>query len=319
MMKSRLLCFTLALAAVLAIGCKKDDDSDTTIKPSLYGATFSIVPYGAVGETFTLTAGGDFYNSNGEDVPESELGFYWYVDSGKKDTIKTYTFTPTETGNFTVNLCAYHLQAAYYNCVVSRVISIIDPSLGESLTGTGIESEEDHITSDGVDYYYKQLGGKEWFRNNLAAPSSGICYAGAAVTATVFGKYYKWDEAMSACPEGWRLPSADEWKALADVYEGKAGPLMADAWFNGTRMWAYKPEVGITNASGFAAIPSGYVNTGSGATYTGLGDYAMFWTSTSSAEDESMATYYYFNVNQKEVFSHKADKNSLALSVRCVR
>lgn len=318
-MKSRLLCITFFLAAIVAVGCKKDDDSNTTIKPSLYGAYFTLPPYGAVGESFTLKAGGDIYATNGDEVPASEIGFYWYVDSGKKDTVNTYVFTPTGTGDYTVNLCVFSRTSQYYTGAESKVISIIDPSLGESLKGTGIEADDDHISADGVDYYYKPLAGRDWFRNNLANPSSGLCYSNADVTATVLGKYYTWGEAMTACPEGWRLPTADEWKALAEEYDGKAGALMADAFFNGNRMWSYKKEVGIDNASGFAAIPSGYVTKGANSAFTGLKDYAIFWTSTPSADDANMAIYYYLNVNQAGIFSHQADKQSLALSVRCVR
>lgn len=318
-MKSRLLCFALSLAAIVTFGCKKDDDTDTTIKPSLYGATFTIVPYGAVGESFELSAAGTVYTTDGNQPEESELEYYWSVNLGEKVAGRHYTFTPTETGNYTITLVVASQSAAYYSGSNSRTISIIDPSLGASLTETGIDAGDDHINVDGVDYYYKSLAGKDWFRNNLAAPGSGLCYAGAEVTATVFGKYYTWEEASEACPEGWRLPSADEFKALADAYEGKAGALMADAWFNGSRMWAYKPEIGINNTSGFSAIPSGYVTISSQPKYTAINEYAAFWTSTSSGEDAGMAIYYYLNVNQKEVFSHQAEKKSLALSVRCVR
>ena len=318
-MKSRLLCFALFLAALSSVACKKDDDSSATIKPSLYGATFSIAPFGAVGQSFTLKAGGEIAASNGDNLAKNEVGFYWQVDDGKRDTVNTYTFTPTETGNFTVNLVAFSRSSSYYSSTASKVISIIDPALGKSLNGTGIEAEDQHISAEGVDYYYKQIAGKDWFRNNLANPNSGLCYADAAVTATVLGKFYSWEEANAACPEGWRLPSADEFKALADAFEGNAGALMVNASFNGKRMWAYTPGVEIDNASGFSAIPSGYVSKGSGNSYNGLNEYAAFWTSTAAEDDAEMAVYYYLNVNQSEIFSQKADKQSLALSVRCVR
>ena len=94
---------------------------------------------------------------------------------------------------------------------------------------------------------------------------------------------------------------------------------MVNASFNGKRMWAYTPGVEIDNASGFSAIPSGYVSKGSGNSYNGLNEYAAFWTSTAAEDDADMAVYYYLNVNQSEIFSQKADKQSLSLSVRCVR
>ena len=319
-MKRKLLYFALIVAAASSIGCKKDSDDDTVIKPSLYGAYFTMPPYGAVGETFTLHAQGDIYASDGSDIAAGDVDFFWYVGDSVKDTVRTYTFSLNEVGDYTVNLSAFSRSSSYYNCSVSKVLSIIDPALGKSLSGTGIEAGDEHISADGIDYYYKSLAGLDWFRNNLAAPSAGLCYEGADVTAKVFGKYYSWTEAQSACPSGWRLPTADEFKALSEAFEGKAGKLMADATFNGNSMWAYNPEVGVDNASGFAAIPSGYVIlNGTDKKYSGLNQYAMFWTSSSAENDATMGIYYYLNVNQAGFFTHQGDKESLALSVRCVR
>jgi uncharacterized protein (TIGR02145 family) len=42
---------------------------------------------------------------------------------------------------------------------------------------------------------------------------NGVVWAETNVGATTpegFGNYYTWDEAMTACPNGWRLPTADE-------------------------------------------------------------------------------------------------------------
>ena len=318
-MYRKLLYIALGFLAAAAVGCKKSEES-TTVKPSLYGASFSIVPFGGVGESFTLKPTGEIYSSKGDEVAESEIGYYWTVNSGDRDTVDTFVFTPETLGDYTITLGVFSKTGDYYSTSASHTISIIDPELGESLTGTGISATDDHITDKGVDYYYKRIAGLDWFRNNLAVPETGLCYYNAAVTGTVLGKYYTWEEAKHACPEGWSLPSADQWENLINEVQGEAGALMTDAWFNDTRMWSYWPLLKTETDSGFAALSSGYILLlGSDRKYQGIYNYAAFWTSTESKEDSEQAIYYYMNGNQRRVYSHSADKNAMALSVRCVR
>ena len=318
-MYRKFLYMALGILAAATLGCKKDEDN-TTINPSLYGAAFNIVPFGAVGESFILTPTGDIYATDGTDIQESEVGYYWMVNSGKKDTVNKFVFTPDALGDYTILLGVFSKTGAYYNATATHTISIIDPSLGKSLSGTGILPDDDHITDKGVDYYYKTIGGDQWFRNNLADPDLGLYYYNAAVTGAVLGKYYTWDEAVTACPDGWSLPSADQWQSLVDAFDGEAGALMADAWFNDTRMWSYWPTLQTEQESGFAALSSGYIQLlGSDRKFQGIYHYAAFWTGTESKEDTGQAIYYYLNENQRRVYSHSADKKSMALSVRCVR
>lgn len=318
----RKTCYILLCLAVLAaVGCKKNNEESTTVKPSLYGIDFKLAPFGAIGETFVLSPVGTVISySTGESVKESEVDYYWMVDSGKRDTIKQYTFKPEELGDYTVSLTVFSKTGEYYSSTTSHVISIIDPALGKSLTGTGIEAEDDHITSDGVDYYYTNISGTDWFRNNLASPSSGLCYHDSAVTAVPLGRYYTWDEAMTACPAGWTLPTLSQWEALFAEANGEIGELISDAWFNGNRMWEFYPVLKTPQNLGFAALSSGYIQLlGSDRKYQGLYSYAGFWTATESTEEPNAAIFVYLNGNQRSVFQHYADKKSMALSVRCVR
>ena len=93
-------------------------------------------------------------------------------------------------------------------------------------------------------------------------------YANADIMSDVFGRFYSYEDALTACPEGWRLPTEEDWIALgkalgstADKYgvlKGVAPKVMTDATFNGVDMWAYWPAVGtLTNESKFSAIPAG--------------------------------------------------------------
>ena len=209
----------------------------------------------------------------------------------------------------------------YYSSTSSKTIIIIDPALGKTLTGTGIEAWDDHIIDPrGIlgesEYYYVQIGELDWFRNNLAWTGEGLAYENADVTSYPLGRYYTWDEAMEACPEGWRLPTNEEWDFLGI----DAGPLMCDAYLNSKKMWEFWPDVPRTNTLALAVIPAGYALPAiTTPTYKRLYDYAAFWTATVSEENPSMAAYRYIHVQENEVRSTYAEKGSLALSVRCVR
>lgn len=319
MMKKRLLLYTTLLLAVFsAISCKKDEET-TTIKPSIYGVAFDLATFGRPGDTFVLKPYGAFV-TEGDGVEKFQ--YKWKVNSDAySDPMDTFTLKVEEVGNYTITCMASDPDDKYYSSTSSKTIIIIDPALGKTLTGTGIEAWDDHIIDPrGIlgesEYYYVQIGELDWFRNNLAWTGEGLAFENADVTSYPLGRYYTWDEAMEACPEGWRLPSDEEWAFLGT----EAAPLLCDAYLNSKKMWEYWPNVPRTNTTSLALIPAGYALPAiTTPTYKRLYDYAAFWTSTVSEDDSRMAAYRYIHVKENEVRTTYAEKGSLALSVRCVR
>ena len=219
-------------------------------------------------------------------------------------------------------------------------MTVVKGGLDGSITGTGIKDKDQHITADGITYYYETINGLDWFRNNLADPAYGAPQAKAEAMSDVFGRYYSYEEAVKACPEGWRLPTDAEWRALAEsvnapsaskehgIIPGIAADFMADARFNGAIMWEYWPAVGeITNKSGLAVIPCGYSNLGTKgdngtyptAAFFGVYEYAAFWTADKVEGEDGMAYYRYLICDQPDMQIGKGDVNTLGASVRCVR
>ena len=318
-MKKRLLLYTTLLLAVFsAFSCKKDEQT-TEIKPSIYGLTFDLATFGRPGESFTVEPYG-VYVTEGEGIVSYQ--YKWKVNSDPySDPMDTFTFTAEEVGNYTITCQVSDPDDNYYAGTFSKTVIIIDPALGKTLTGTGIETGDDHVTDargkvGETEYYYVHLGNLDWFRNNLAWTGEGLAYENADVTSYPLGRYYTWDEAMEACPEGWRLPTNEEWASLGT----EAAPLLCDAYLNSKKMWEYWPNVERTNTTSLAIIPSGYALPAiTTPTYKRLYDYAAFWTSTVSEDDSRMAAYRYIHVKENEVRTTYAEKGSLALSVRCVR
>ena len=321
MKKHFLLYTTLALAVFAAASCKKDDDS-TTVKPYLYGLEFDLATFARPNETFTLTPYG-VYTGDGKDIEVINYKWKWKLEDGDYTEVdeNPFNFKPTEVGNYTVTCVASDPDEKYYSMSTSKVIIIIDPTLGKTLNGTGISTTDDHI-SDSRDktgeceYYYTHIGDLDWFRNNLAYTGSGIPYESSDVTSYPLGRYYTWNEAMTACPAGWRLPTDDEWASLGS----DGAPLTCEAYLNSQRMWEYWPDVAHTNETSLAIVPAGYALPElSTPSFKRLYNYAAFWTATESAEDSRMAAYRYLYVEENQVRSTYAEKGSLALSVRCVR
>ena len=337
----------IAASFAAAVSCDKEEE-ETEVLPTLEGAlTFYAPEFIEPGQTLTLTPSGAVH-------PEDKgVGIYWKITPAmtKSDTTRlenglapdgketdgTLVFTFPDT-LAVFNVTCYAFAKDYSGLSKSRYVTTVKPGLDGSLANTGIKAGDDHITVEGQDYYYTKIGDLEWFRNNLGVRTGGMPYANADIMSDVFGRFYSYEDALTACPEGWRLPTEEDWIALgkalgstADKYgvlKGVAPKVMADATFNGVDMWAYWPAVGtLTNESKFSAIPAGYVNLGAETaegTYPeansyGVYEYAAFWTADAVEGDDSMAYYRYIVDNQPDLFISKGDKKNLGASVRCVR
>ena len=318
-MKTRLFTYiALSLAVLTALSCKKNDDTTTT-KPYLYGVNFDLPTFARPGDIFELTPYG-VYTEDGKEL--EKYVYKWKVDSDDYQEMDSFTLVLSEVGNYIVYCQASDPDGNYYAVSTSKVVIVIDPELGKTLTGTGIDPDTDAHIEDArgkkgeSEYYYIHDGELDWFRNNLAWMGAGLSYEDADVTSFPLGRYYTWVEAMTACPEGWRLPTVEEWETLGS----EAGPLMCDAYLNSQKMWEYWPQVNKTNEKKMSIIPSGYALPAlTSPLYMNVYNYAAFWTATESAENTNQAAFRYIYVQDNEVRTAYADKGSLALSVRCVR
>ena len=347
-MKISRLTALLMIAASVAAAVSCDKEEETESLPSLNGAlTFYAPEFVEPGQTLTFTPSGAVH-------PEDKgVGIYWkvspvlnYTDTTRyedglgpngKESDGSFTITfPDSLAVYTVTCYAYAKD--YNGLSKSRYVTTVKPGLDGSLANTGIKANDEHITVDGQNYYYTKIGDLEWFRNNLGTRTGGMPYANVDIMSDVFGRFYSYEDALTACPEGWRLPTEEDWLSLgaalgssADKYgviKGIAPKLMVDATFNGVDMWAYWPAVGtLTNESLFSVVPAGYINLGAETaegTYPeansyGVYEYAAFWTADAVEGESEMAYYRYIVDNQPDLFITKGDKKNLGASVRCVR
>lgn len=314
-MKKAILYLALTLAAVLSFSCKKDNSTTSAVYLEGLYIEEDPVPYVGVDTPVILTANiSSMYLSDGSTLKDP-IGIYWCVNGGDRDTLTldasksnpSFLYVGEETGE--VSITCYAFAGNYYNASYTVSYSIIDPDTSLS----GLSGETTII--DGNKFYVSFINGENWLACNLYGTESGISYHLADITDSILGKFYTWEEALTACPEGWELPSAEQWDSLGD----DACSLMADATLLEKQMWTYWPNMQISNAKVFNAIPAGYVDlTGGDTNVQGFNNYAVFWT-RSEAEKEGQAQYRYIYADQNDVQSGSGSKTSLALSVRCIK
>lgn len=322
----------IAVLALAAVSCRKD--SDSTIYPSLSGLKFQCPLFVAPNQVVTMTP-------RGVEHPEGkEVGYYWKVTPTmtKADTVDVFTHKFSDTlATYTVS--CYAFAAGYSGASYANEVTVVKGGLNQSITKTGISESDPNVTVGDNVYYYIDVAGKDWFRNNLYDDSCGAPYANEEVTSDVFGRYYSYEEAMSACPEGWRLPTEQDWLDLCEsvgatslseyeTVKNVASKLFVSANFNGKKLIDYWPAVGeITNSAGVGFLPFGFANLGEknsegaypSAYFQGMNEYSVFWTADVVDGEETMAYYRYLIADQPDFYVGKGDRNSFGASVRCVR
>jgi uncharacterized protein (TIGR02145 family) len=164
----------------------------------------------------------------------------------------------------------------------------------------------------------KMPDGKEWMAENLNIEmGNSICYDNKEENCKQCGRLYDWETAVKACPEGWHLPTAKEWSALAVAAGGKE---IAGAAFKSKKSWTkFSGKSGNgTDKYGFSVFPCGFRYVCSG--FFGYGFYAFFWSITESEiyGAESNAVGRYLHSGEIKITGDEYNKSSMR-SVRCLR
>lgn len=155
---------------------------------------------------------------------------------------------------------------------------------------------------DGNVYITAIIGNTVWMIENLRSTktSDGIELTSINPTedAKQYGLLYDWKTAMNGqiesgsqgiCPDGWHIPTNDEWTELTDYIETN--------------------ELEINQV--FNLQYGGFYNNG----VNNVGESASYWSSTQTQDNVWKR---YFNKNLTKTFKYHENRNN-AISVRCVR
>ena len=150
---------------------------------------------------------------------------------------------------------------------------------------------------DGQLYRTIKIGEQEWTAENMNY-NDGVspCYNIDSSNCEKYGRLYEWSMATRACPEGWSLPTPDEWYTLFDEAGGRD---VAGYVLKSTEGWGYDGN-GI-DAFGFSMLPAGHCLGATcreaGRDFSGLGSGGDFWTSEdkgSGNSHEAIRCYPYY-------------------------
>jgi uncharacterized protein (TIGR02145 family) len=167
------------------------------------------------------------------------------------------------------------------------------------------------------------IGNQVWMAENLNYETDDSwCYDNDTVNCRIYGRLYTWEAAMNACPDGWHLPTDEEWKEL-EIFLGmsrkEADKKKTRGTNEGSRLkstYGWDNNGNGDNTTGFSALPGGHRD------YTGsfyyLGRTTYFWSFT---EYSYSAWYRVLLYNYSEVsrnYGYRFSKNH-GFSVRCLR
>lgn len=162
---------------------------------------------------------------------------------------------------------------------------------------------------DGRSYATVKIGRQTWMAENIAFETEqSWCYQQDSTHCALLGRLYDWHAAKVACPDGWRLPTASQWKELErDV----GGSQIAGFALKTNQSWE-------NNGAGqdtyhFNVLPAGSrVDDGR---FGSIGYVGAFWLLTDS---NSQYAFHELFEWQKSV-SRFAEYKASGLSVRCVQ
>ncbi|MCQ2096842.1 MAG: hypothetical protein MJY87_02730 [Fibrobacter sp.] len=249
-------------------------------------------------------------------------GFTGFWSGTEADSGSAVVWTLSKDDDDFVQDTARKEEAYYLRCMMDP------PDIDEIYDSTSIYDKRD-------DNRYKTvtIGSDTWMAENLrfAAPGS-FCYEDKDIRCKSYGRLYPWHVAMrlspdyvensmtggileehqGICPEGWHMPTNEEWIALGqkalNMRRGGIGSALKskEGWARG--------GVPISAASGFNALPSG--SRFADGEFAELGTSAYFWAAKGG---DGMGAVYWNLIHAKDDFAFMEDFENFSFSVRCVK
>lgn len=158
---------------------------------------------------------------------------------------------------------------------------------------------------------------KAWEKAGENKAPAWAYYNNDPSTADECGLLYNWyavADVRGLAPEGWHIPSEDEWKKLGDFfaaeYPRNVSPVKSkSAWV--------KYDNG-DNSSGFNAFPCGY--RGKDGEYSQYGDATAWWSASKDrGGDRSLNSLFFSFSNVFHEYRVAQNNRSAGLSVRCMK
>jgi uncharacterized protein (TIGR02145 family) len=301
---------------VIILSCEDHDIHDKEGLPEVKTISSEVVSL----DTVILT--GEVTDESGAVV--TQRGFCW--GTGSEPTVSdNYSENRMGSGKFSEKVVLLEINRDYYYRTyavnanglaygnIKKLMIEFNPTAG-SFTDS----------RDGNVYPTVNIKDQTWIARNLAYLPSinwstsspgysvyefnsrfGIDSAKASTNYTLYGVLYNWPAAVTACPDGWHLPTDSEWTRLIRFLGVDAAKRMKShsAWWPGGN-----------NLSGLNVLPGGIRNYD--GEFSNLGVLAEFWSSTpiDSASSWSLEIY-----SSSDATSRSPIYHTNSMSIRCLR
>ncbi len=199
-------------------------------------------------------------------------------------------------------------------------------------------------------YPIVKIGNQWWMAQNLdigeMIPSTEemtendniekYCIENNSAYCDTFGGLYQWDELMKytitesaqgICPDGWHIPSDEDWKILESALGMPQSSIDSAEEYRGTveggmlkqtgNIFWIEPNVGATNEVGFNLLPAG--GRGPDGTISYDGSWTDFWTSTQYSQNDSFAHWRMIVNSSSKIYRSLTGYKPHGTSVRCVK
>ena len=241
-----------------------------------------------------------------------ELLYVGYTDTLQSGMLDTPEASDTYVFQFATNIPCPGIPTVEYEGQTYNTIQICGQCwLKENLNvGTMISSYDNMVDNDTIEKY---------------------CYDNNPVNCDTFGGLYQWREVIQyttvgvqgICPDGWHVPTDDEWKILEGTVDSQYG--IGDHEWNGfdrgfdagknlksTYGWLYNNNG--TDTFGFTGLPAGFCYGGSGG-FSWISWHAYIWSSSGNN------TIGYYRMLAHVFNKIRRDSSSVngGMSVRCIK
>jgi uncharacterized protein (TIGR02145 family) len=153
---------------------------------------------------------------------------------------------------------------------------------------------------------------EEWEKAGVNGDPAWCYYNNDPANGEKYGKLYNWyavNDPRGLAPEGWHIPSDEQWDVLISYLGGEKG---AGEKMKSTSGWIENGNG--TNKSGFSGLPGGF--RGDFGAFGSLGKVGFWW---SLSERDSMSAWYrglgYFTPETYRDYNYKGR----GYSVRCLK
>ncbi|MDT8400759.1 MAG: fibrobacter succinogenes major paralogous domain-containing protein [Bacteroidales bacterium] len=321
-MKNLKIILTSMCIFLMILACKKEEPPGPPVLTT--DPVSEITYYGA-------TTGGTITDDGGEEI--TARGVCWSTSS-TPTTADNKTEDGEGSGSFTSKITGLDPETPYY--VRAYAVNSVGTSYGNEVSFTSGPLTD----IDGNTYNTVIIGDQVWMQENLKVtklnngtqiplvedndtwlhtddPGHSWYDNDEDTYGDTYGAFYNWYTVNTGklCPDGWHVPSDEEWTALTDFLGGEdvAGGKLKEA---GIEHWD-SPNTDATNETGFTGLPGGYRSNG--GQYYSMGWTGNWWTST--IVDDGWDTFVYsrrLRADLNSVYRSYSNKN-FGRYVRCIK